>query len=164
MILKKTIAEQKKERNLLIILFFIALFLSNLGVPVIADSAIMPNYFIALIITFILQKLGNLNLYKLVIIGLLVDILVGQLLGQYAFIFIGIYLANHIINKVLSIKSEKQVFTLSFFLTLISFFILWVSSLSHSIFISPKIILFQIILTFIATLIFSIFIKRFILR
>ena len=158
--IKKTITEQKKEKNLLIVLSLIAIFLSNLGIPGIADSAIMPNYFIALIITFILMKLGNLNLYKLVIIGLLVDVFVGQLLGQYALIFISIYLADYIVNRVLIIKSEKQVFTLSFFLILISFFILWISSLSYSIFIPPKIILFQIILTVITYSILNVFINR----
>ena len=162
--IKKTINEQKKERNLLIVLSLIAIFLSNLGIPGIENSAIMPNYFIALIITFILMKLGNLNLYKLVIIGLLVDVFVGQLLGQYAFIFISIYLADYIVNRVLIIKSEKQVFTLSFFLILISFFILWISSLSYSIFIPPKIILFQIILTVITYSILNAFINRSISR
>lgn len=162
--IKKTITEQKKEKNLLIVLSLIAIFLSNLGIPGIENSAIMPNYFIALIITFILMKLGNLNLYKLVIIGLLVDVFVGQLLGQYAFIFISIYLADYIVNRVLIIKSEKQVFTLSFFLILISFFILWISSLSYSIFIPPKIILFQIILTVITYSILNAFINRSISR
>jgi rod shape-determining protein MreD len=162
--IKKTITEQKKERNLLIVLSLIAIFLSNLGIPGIENSAIMPNYFIALIITFILMRLGNLNLYKLVIIGLLVDLIVGQLLGQYALIFINVYLADYIVNRVLIIKSEKQIFTLSFFLILISFFILWTSSLSYSIFIHPEIILFQIILTVITYSILNVFINRSISR
>ena len=162
--IKKTITEQKKERNLLIVLSLIAIFFSNLGIPGIVNSAIMPNYFIALIITFILMRLGNLNLYKLVIIGLLVDVFVGQLLGQYALIFISIYFADYTVNRVLIIKSEKQIFTLSFFLILISFFILWTSSLSYSIFIHPEIILFQIILTFITYSILNVFINRSISR
>ena len=146
------------------ILFIISLFLSHLGLVGIEDSSIMPNYFIALIITFILMRLGNLNLYKLVIIGLLVDVFVGQLLGQYALIFISIYLADYTVNRVLIIKSEKQLFTLSFFLILISFFILWTSSLSYSIFIHPEIILFQIILTVITYSILNVFINRSISR
>ena len=162
--IKKTITEQKKERNLLIVLSLIAIFLSNLGIPGIGNSAIMPNYFIALIITFILMRLGNLNLYKLVIIGLLVDVFVGQLLGQYALIFISIHLADYIVNRVLIIQSEKQLFALSFFLILISFFILWTSSLSYSIFIHPEIILFQIILTVITYSILNVFINRSISR
>ena len=162
--IKKTITEQKKERNLLIVLSLIAIFLSNLGIPGIGNAAIMPNYFIALIITFILMRLGNLNLYKLVIIGLLVDVFVGQLLGQYALIFISIHLADYIVNRVLIIKSEKQLFALSFFLILISFFILWTSSLSYSIFIHPEIILFQIILTVITYSILNVFINRSISR
>ena len=162
--IKKTINEQKKERNLLIVLSLIAIFFSNLGIPGIVNSAIMPNYFIALIITFILMRLGNLNLYKLVIIGLLVDVFVGQLLGQYALIFISIYFADYTVNRVLIIKSEKQLFTLSFFLILISFFILWTSSLSYSMFIHPEIILFQIILTVITYSILNVFINRSISR
>ena len=94
--IKKTIIEQKKENTLFIILFLTSLILSNLGIPGIQDPAIMPNYFLALIVTFILTKRGDLNLYKLVIIGLIVDLFAGQLLGQYGLIFIGIYFSNFI--------------------------------------------------------------------
>jgi rod shape-determining protein MreD len=158
--IKKTITEQKRERVSLIILFLLALVLSNLGIPGMADSTIMPNYFIALIITLILNRLGNLNLYKLVIFGLIIDLFVGQLLGQYGFIFICISLGDYIIKKALFIKNEKQVITLISLLTLISFIALCGSSLSHGIFISPKIIFLQTILTFILCLILNFFIKK----
>ena len=160
--IKKTIIEQKKENTLFIILFLISLILSNLGIPGIQDPAIMPNYFLALIVTFILTKRGDLNLYKLVIIGLIVDLFVGQLLGQYGLIFISIYLLAFIINKILIINSEKQLIGLSVFLILFSFFILWASSKSHDIFISFNLLLLQSILTFFAYLIFRAIINRFI--
>ena len=122
----------------------------------------MPNYFLALIVTFILTKRGDLNLYKLVIIGLIVDLFAGQLLGQYGLIFIGIYLLAFIINKILFINSEKQLIGLSVFLILFSFFILWASSQSHDIFISFNLLLLQSILTFFTYLIFRAIINRFI--
>ena len=122
----------------------------------------MPNYFLALIVTFILTKRGDLNLYKLVIIGLIVDLFAGQLLGQYGLIFIGIYLLAFIINKILFINSEKQLIGLSIFLILFSFFILWASSKSHDIFMSFNLLLLQSILTFFAYLIFRAIINRFI--
>ena len=103
-----------------------------------------------------------LNLYKLVIIGLIVDLFAGQLLGQYGLIFIGIYLLAFIINKILFINSEKQLIGLSVFLILFSFFILWASSKSHDIFISFNLLLLQSILTFFAYLIFRAIINRFI--
>ena len=62
--IKKTIIEQKKENTLFIILNLISLILSNLGIPGIQYPAIMPNYFLAIILTFILTKIGDLNLYK----------------------------------------------------------------------------------------------------
>ena len=139
--IKKTIIEQKKENTLFIILFLTSLILSNLGIPGIQDPAIMPNYFLALIVTFILTKRGDLNLYKLVIIGLIVDLFAGQLLGQYGLIFIGIYLLAFIINKIF--KLNKQLIGLSVFLILFSFFILETISKSHDIFISFNLLLLQ---------------------
>ena len=158
---KKTIIEKKKERTSFIILFFISIILSNIGIPGIENPALMPNYFIALIIASILNKSSYMNIYKLVIIGLLVDILAGQLLGQYGLIFIFIYLLHFIIQKLLVIKTTPQLFSLSFFLILFSFIILWTTSLSHGLFINFNLLFTQSILTFIAYLFFNIFIKKF---
>jgi len=158
---KKTIIEKKKERTSFIILFFISIILSNIGIPGIENPALMPNYFIALIIASILNKSSYMNIYKLVIIGLLVDILAGQLLGQYGLIFIFIYLLHFIIQKLLVIKTTPQLFSLSFFLILFSFIILWTTSLSHGLFINFNLLFTQSILTFIAYLIFNIFIEKF---
>ena len=158
---KKTIIEKKKERTSFIILFFISIILSNIGIPGIENPALMPNYFIALIIASILNKSSYMNIYKLVIIGLLVDILAGQLLGQYGLIFIFIYLLHFIIQKLLVIKTTPQLFSLSFFLILFSFLILWTTSLSHGLFINFNLLFTQSILTFIAYLIFNIFIEKF---
>ena len=159
--IKKTIIEKKKERTSFIILFLISLIFSNIGIPGIENSTLMPNYFIALIIASILNKSSYMNIYKLVIIGLLVDILAGQLLGQYGLIFIFIYLLYFIIQKLLVIKTTPQLFSLSFFLILFSFIILWTTSLSHGLFINFNLLFTQSILTFIAYLIFNIFIEKF---
>ena len=121
----------------------------------------MPNYFIALIIASILNKSSYMNIYKLVIIGLLVDILAGQLLGQYGLIFIFIYLLYSIIQRLLVIKTTLQLFSLGLFLTLCSFLILWATSMSHDLFISFTSLFIELIFTFIAYLIFNIFIKKF---
>ena len=159
--IKKTIIEQKKERTLFIILFLISIIFSNIGIPGIENSTLMPNYFIALIIACILNKSSYLNIYGLVIIGLIVDLFAGQLLGQYGLIFICIYLLYFIIQKLLVIKTTLQLFSLSLFLTLCSFLILWATSTSHDLFISFNSLFIELILTFIAYLIFNIFIKKF---
>ena len=83
-----TIKQKNKEIKLFLILFIISIFLSHMGVVSIEDSTIAPNYFIALIVSFILTKKASLNLYKVLIIGLATDIFVGQLIGQYGLIFI----------------------------------------------------------------------------
>ena len=90
--------EEKKDTYLLFFLLYL-IILSNLGTPGIEESNMMPNYFLALIISCILNKNSFLNLYKLVIIGLIVDLFVGQLLGQYGLIFINIYLAYFIMPQ-----------------------------------------------------------------
>jgi cell shape-determining protein MreD len=124
----------------------------------------MPNYFIALIVSFILAKRARLDLFKLVIIGLIVDIFTGQLIGQYGLIFIIIYILNFSVNKILVIKYQKQIESLSIFLILFSFIILWLTSQSYNIFITPKILLLQSIFTFIAYLFFKVIINKFIAR
>tara|TARA_B110000196_G_C20757488_1_gene480571 strand:+ start:89 stop:580 length:492 start_codon:yes stop_codon:yes gene_type:complete len=159
--IKKTILEQRKERALFIILFLISVILSNIGILGIENSNMMPDYFIALITAYIINKGSDLNIYKLVIIGLVVDLFVGQLLGQYGLVFICIYLLYFIIKKILVIKSTQQLFSLGFFLITSSFLVLWATSLSHGLFISFNLIFIQSILTFIAYLFFNIFIKKF---
>ena len=155
---------QIQAQKLFIILFIISLILSHIGIVGIEDSSIMPNYFIALIVSFILAKRARLDLFKLVIIGLIVDIFTGQLIGQYGLIFIIIYILNFSVNKILVIKYQKQIESLSIFLILFSFIILWLTSQSYNIFITPKILLLQSILTFIAYLFFKVIINKFISR
>jgi len=155
---------QIQAQKLFIILFIISLILSHIGIVGIEDSSIMPNYFIALIVSFILAKRARLDLFKLVIIGLIVDIFTGQLIGQYGLIFIIIYILNFSVNKILVIKYQKQIESLSIFLILFSFIILWLTSQSYNIFITPKILLLQSIFTFIAYLFFKALINKFISR
>jgi len=158
--IKKTIIEQKKEKTLFMILFLLSIILSNIGIPGIENSTMMPNYFIALIITCILNKTSFLNIYTLVIIGLIADIFVGLLLGQYGLIFISIYLVYFMIKKILVIKTAQQLLSLAIFLILFGFFMLWSTSLSHGLFINLNVLFIQSILTFITYLIFNIFIKK----
>jgi len=160
--MEKINIQKSNEIKLFVILFVISIFISHLGIFSVKDSAIMPNYFIALIVSFILTKKANLNLNKLVIIGLIVDIFVGQLIGQHGLTFIVIYFSYLIINKILVIKYEKQIEILSILLILFGFIVLWLTGQSYSIFTSPKILLFQFILTFIAYLFFKAIINKFI--
>ena len=153
---------QIQAQKLFIILFIISLILSHIGIVGIEDSSIMPNYFIALIVSFILAKRARLDLFKLVIIGLIVDIFTGQLIGQYGLIFIIVYILNFSVNKILVIKYQKQIESLSIFLILFSFIILWLTSQSYNIFITPKILLLQSIFTFIAYLFFKVIINKYI--
>ena len=153
--IKKPLVQKRKENYLLSSFILISLILSNLSFPWVESPTSMPNYFIALIITFISLKKASLNLYKLFIIGLGVDLLVGNLLGQYGLIFISIYALDFLINKILIIKTENQILSLAFLLILFSFLILWATSQSHSIGISLNILFFQFILTLLIYLIFK---------
>ena len=156
--------QKKREQRLFIILFTISIFLSHIGIIGIENSAIMPNYFIALIVSFIVAKKAGLNLFKLVTIGLIVDLFTGQLIGQYGLIFMVIYILDFSVNKILVIKYQKQIESLSIFLILFSFVVLWLTSQSYNIFITPKILLLQSIFTFIAYLFFKVIINKFIAR
>ncbi len=152
---KKSITERRRENYLFYILIFISLIISNIGIIFFEDSRIMPNYFIGLILAFLITNTTDLNLYKLMAFGLLIDLFVGQLLGQHSLIFIILYLLYFLINKILIIKTEIQLSSLSIFLILISFIIVWLTSQSHDIFRSPNLLLLQGILTFFTYLIFK---------
>ena len=89
---KKSITERRRENYLFYILIFISLIISNIGIIFFEDSRIMPNYFIGLILAFLITNTTDLNLYKLMAFGLLIDLFVGQLLGQHSLIFIILYL------------------------------------------------------------------------
>ena len=158
---RPTIKQKSKEIKLFLILFIISIFLSHMGVVSIEDSTIVPNYFIALIVSFILTKKASLNLYKVLIIGLATDIFVGQLIGQYGLIFIIIFILNFLTNKMIVIQNKKQIESLSFILILISFVILWLTAKNYNMFIPLKILLLQFILTFIAYLFFKVIIKKY---
>ena len=158
---KKSIIEKRRENYLFYILIFISLILANIGIIIFEDSRIMPNYFIGLTLAFVITDKANLNLYKLLILGLLVDLFTGQLLGQHGLIFIIIYLLYFLINKILIIKTEMQSSSLSIFLILVSFIIMWLTSQSHDIFRPFNLLLLQGILTFFAYLIFKAVINKF---
>jgi len=159
---KKSIIERRRENHLFYILIFISLIISNIGIIFFEDSRIMPNYFIGLILAFLITNTTDLNLYKLMAFGLLIDLFVGQLLGQHSLIFIILYLLYFLINKILIIKTEIQLSSLSIFLILISFIIIWLTSQSHDIFRSPNLLLLQGILTFFTYLIFKTVINKYI--
>ena len=159
---KKSIIERRRENYLFYILIFISLIISNIGIIFFEDSRIMPNYFIGLILAFLITNTTDLNLYKLMAFGLLIDLFAGQLLGQHSLIFIILYLLYFLINKMLIIKTEIQSSSLSIFLILISFIIVWLTSQSHDIFRSPNLLLLQGILTFFTYLIFKTVINKYI--
>ena len=158
---KKSIIERRRENHLFYILIFISLIISNIGIIFFEDSRIMPNYFIGLILAFLITNTADLNLYKLMAFGLLIDLFIGQLLGQHGLIFIILYLLYFLITKVLIIKTEMQSSSLSIFLISISFIIMWLTSQSHDIFRPPNLLLLQGILTFFIYLIFKTVINKF---
>jgi cell shape-determining protein MreD len=158
---KKSIIERRRENHLFYILIFISLIISNIGIIFFEDSRIMPNYFIGLILAFLITNTADLNLYKLMAFGLLIDLFIGQLLGQHGLIFIILYLLYFLINKILIIKTEMQSSSLSIFLISISFIIIWLTSQSHDIFRPPNLLLLQGILTFFIYLIFKTVINKF---
>ena len=145
--IKKTIIQKRQENYLIMILAFVSLILSNIALPWTENPSSIPNYFIALIAIFIVSDKANLNLFKLFTIGLLVDLFLGQILGQYAFIFICIYALNFLVSRILIIKTDTQILSLSSFMILVSFFVLWATSQNQNIILPLGLLFYQFILT-----------------
>jgi len=129
------------------ILFISTFFLSQINIPLIAKSGLMPDYFLALFVTFVAARFMGMNLYTLFLLGLVVDLLVGQLIGQYALIFIIIYFINFLLNKYFVFKAPVMLVAQHLILITISLIILLVSSLSYELYINMDLFVIKWIIT-----------------
>lgn len=137
-----------------LLLFLFTLFLSHIHVPLISSIGLIPDYFLALFTVLIATRFININIYIYFLIGLIIDLLVGELIGQYGLVFIIIYFTNFLLNKSFLFKSPIMLVSQHIFLATIGLLVLLISSLSYDLSMNLNLFFMKWIVTCLACLLF----------
>ena len=129
MITKKNNLPQNWFKFLVIIL--VTMLLTQINLPFLNDIRLIPDYFIALIIPAIIVGLKNINIFIVFVLGILIDMFIGELIGQYAITFLIIYISNYVLHKFFVFTSPSQVIFLYFILLEIGFLMIGTTSMSY---------------------------------
>jgi rod shape-determining protein MreD len=114
-----------------LVIFFVTTLLTQINLPFLNDIRLIPDYFIALIIPAIIFRFQNINIFIVFILGILIDLIIGELIGQYAITFLIIYISNFVLHKFFVFKSPSQVIFLYFILLEIGFLVIGTTSISY---------------------------------
>ena len=152
---------KRNEALTFCIIFFFFFLLSRINIPFITNYGFMPDYFLALFVSFVASRFMHMNIYILFLLGLLVDLLAGELIGQYGLIFISIYFTNFILNKYFIIKSILMRNSQYLILTTLGLIILLISSLSYELNININIFIIKWVLTYLVVLLYNQIIRNF---
>ena len=114
-----------------LVIILVTMLLTQINLPFLNDIRLIPDYFIALIIPAIIFRFQNINIFIVFILGILVDLFIGELIGQYAITFLIIYISNYVLHKFFVFTSPSQVIFLYFILLEIGFLVIGTTSISY---------------------------------
>ena len=114
-----------------LVIILVTMLLTQINLPFLNDIRLIPDYFIALIISAIIVGFKNINIFIVFVLGILIDMFIGELIGQYAITFLIIYISNYVLNKFFVFTSPSQVIFLYFILLEIGFLVMSVTSISY---------------------------------
>ena len=162
---KKSYDVKVKQQKLFIGLFLLSTIFSFIDLFSFINSKFYPEYFIALMVLTISSNLISINITKVFLIGVIVDILIGSILGQYTIAFLLLYGLQVFSQKYFLMPSKAQTILLRFLS--ISFGIIIVTIISQNF--NPifhtnvsllNYLIIEIIITFFILTIFQIFYER----
>ena len=163
--LRKSHDVKVKQQKLIIGLFLFSIFFSFINLFSFISINFYPEYFIALMVLSISSNLISINITKVFLIGVIVDILVGSILGQYTITFLFLYGLQVFSQKYFLVPSKAQAVLLRFIS--ISFGIIIVTIISqifNPIFYTNgsllNYLIIEIAITFFIFMIFQIFFER----
>lgn len=163
--LRKSHDVKVKQQKLIIGLFLFSIFFSFINLFSFISINFYPEYFIALMVLTISSNLISINITKVFLIGVIVDILVGSILGQYTITFLFLYGLQVFSQKYFLVPSKAQTVLLRFIS--ISFGIIIVTIISqifNPIFYTNgsllNYLIIEIAITFFIFMIFQIFYER----
>ena len=163
--LRKSHDVKVKQQKLFIGLFLFSIFFSFINLFSFISINFYPEYFIALMVLTISSNLISINITKVFLIGVIVDILVGSILGQYTITFLFLYGLQIFSQKYFLMPSKVQAILLRFiFISLSIIIVTIISQIFNPIFFTNVSLLNYLIIeiakTFFILIIFQIFYER----
>ena len=163
--LKKSHDVKVKQQKLFIGLFLFSTFFSFINLFSFISINFYPEYFIALMVLTISSNLISINITKVFLIGVIVDILVGSILGQYTITFLFLYGLQVFSLKYFLMPSKAQAILLRFISISLGIIIVTIiSQIFNPVFYSNgsllNYLIIEIAITFFIFMIFQIFYER----
>ena len=112
--LKKSHEVKIKQQKLFVGLFLVSIFLSFINFFSFININIYPEYFIALMVLTISSNLISINIAKVFLAGVIVDILIGSILGEYTIAFLLLYGLQIFSQKYFLMPTRAQAILLRF--------------------------------------------------
>ena len=112
--LKKSHEVKIKQQKLFVGLFLVSIFLSFINLFSFININIYPEYFIALMVLTISSNLISINIAKVFLAGVIVDILIGSILGEYTIAFLLLYGLQIFSQKYFLMPTRAQAILLRF--------------------------------------------------
>ena len=163
--LRKSHYVKVKQQKLFIGLFLFSIFFSFINLFSFISINFYPEYFIALMVLSISSNLISINITKVFLIGVIVDILVGSILGQYTITFLFLYGLQVFSQKYFLMPSKAQAILLRFISISLGIIIVTIiSQIFNPIFFTNgsllNYLIIEIAITFFILIIFQIFYER----
>ena len=112
--LKKSHDVKLRQQKLFVGLFLVSIFLSFINLFSFININIYPEYFIALMVLTISSNLISINIAKVFLAGVIVDILIGSILGEYTIAFLLLYGLQIFSQKYFLMPTRAQAILLRF--------------------------------------------------
>lgn len=163
--LKKSHEVKLKQQKLFVGLFLVSIFLSFINLFSIININIYPEYFIALMVLTISSNLISINITKVFLIGVIVDILIGSILGQYTITFLLLYGLQIFSQKYFLMPTRAQAILLRFLSICVGITIITIISQNFNPIFNTNgsllnFLIIEIAITFFILIIFQIFYER----
>jgi len=163
--LKKSHDVKIRQQKLFVGLFLLSTFFSFINLFSFLNINIYPEYFIALTVLTVSSNLISINITKVFLMGVIVDILIGSILGQYTIAFLLLYSLQVFSQKYFLMPSKPQAIILKFLSICLGIIIVTIISQNfnptfHTNGSLLNYLIIEIAITFVVLIIFQIFYER----
>ncbi len=163
--LKKSHEVKIKQQKLFVGLFLVSIFLSFINLFSFININIYPEYFIALMVLTISSNLISINIAKVFLAGVIVDILIGSILGEYTIAFLLLYGLQIFSQKYFLMPTRAQAILLRFLSICFGLIIVTIISQNFNPIFNTNgsllnYLIIEIAITFVVLIIFQIFYER----
>jgi len=163
--LKKSHEVNIRQQKLFVGLFLVSIFFSFINLFSFLNINIYPEYFVALMVLTVSSSLISINITKVFLIGVIVDILIGSILGQYTIAFLLLYGLQVFSQKYFLMPTRPQAILLKFLSICLGIIIVTMISQNfnptfHTNGSLLNYLIIEIAITFIVLIIFQIFYER----